>query len=636
MAGRENTFEGPYDYDIGQGTSAVISGKLTTYRDGPDSVDNDVVRAQAVNGRYVFFRKGGGVVTQALMDDLLGVGAFASWPNVSGFTLVYEPEWWPDEHGNMPAFQVKRPSYGTSRGGDWVRGSQVETLPNAVLKYLTDDTAHRSAVTGQALLYVQPASYTSVRIEWDWPAEVGQTLNWQEVALVRSMFGTPTTPNDGQTVFRSLRSAWTGPDGLTVGPVVYDNDLSSGFWYYYTLFFNISKKAPDLGDWVIGFSDWVQLPRHFQHDEHLFDGVPPYYQYIDETNRRRDGAGFLRQFLNIFGFELDFTRQSIEFMQDMYHTDITPIPLLNELGGNLGAVDEQGLGDIRFRAGMSDLAQRLSLRGTQKGLQQTIETMSKYDTDITRGKNLLLLPDDSAPLFSTGNWAGPHEAMGITTVRRWQDVVLSVRPADTDIPEVGMTGFIRITSPVAGDILVTCGCGRIDPPVLELQEDSRNQPGEYIPLTNGIPVKETGVYAFTAHLRNSVTATEPKLVLMWFDGTGKPANLITTQEGTPPPGGTKLDWTSRHVVQATAPTGATYLVPAILIQLRPNTAAYVDMTAAMVYVVQEAGTGPTVTPPDQLLTLGDPNEFIGAPPKPGDPTFKGFVMGTPLEKGTLR
>ena len=440
MAGRKNTFVGPYEYDIGQGNSATISGKLIALRDDATNgaVEDDIIRAQAPNrtgppavtGEFVYFRRGGGVVTQALMDDLLGPAAFPSWPNVDGFMLVYEPEWWPDEHGNMPAFQVKRPSYGTSRGGDWVRGSQVESLPNAVLKYQTDDADRRSAVAGQTLLYVQPAGYDSVRIEWDWPVEVGQTVGWQEVALVRSMFGSPTTPNDGQTVFRSLRSAWTDSTGaLVVGPVIFDNDLtahlkptpartktsSGGVWLYYTLFFNISPKAPNLGDWVIGYSDWVQLPRHFQHEEHLYNGVPPYYQWIDENNRRGDGRGFLKQFLSVFGFELDFTRQSIEFIQDMYHTDLSPIPLLKEIGNNLGAVEEQGLGDIRFRAGMSNLAERLNIRGTQKGLQQTIETMSKYDTDITQGKNMLLLPDDSSPQFSTGNWAGPHEAMGFST-----------------------------------------------------------------------------------------------------------------------------------------------------------------------------------------------------------------------------
>ena len=42
----------------------------------------------------------------------------------------------------------------------------------------------------------------------------------------------------------------------------------------------------------------------------------------------------LKRFLTLFGFELDNTRQSVECMQDMYHIDKTPIPLLYEIGGN--------------------------------------------------------------------------------------------------------------------------------------------------------------------------------------------------------------------------------------------------------------------------------------------------------------
>jgi phage tail-like protein len=553
-------------------------------------------------------------------------------------------EWWPIEHGNMPAFQVKRPSYGSSIGGDFVRGSgtpdpsaTLQKLPNAVLKYQTDDTSRRSAVAGQALLYVQPAGYDSVRIEWDWPVEEGQLQNWGEVALVRSQFGIPTTPNDGQVVFRSLREVWENADGsLMVGPVIFDNDLPGGNWFYYSLFFNISPQAPDLGDWVVGYSDSAQVPKRFLHDEHLFNGVPPYYQWIDENNRRKDGNGFLKQFLNIFGFELDYTRQSVEFMQDMYHTDITPIPLLRQLGLNLGAVEEQGLGDIRFRAMMSDLAQRLAIRGTQKGLQQTIETVSKYDTEITTGRNMMLLPDDSAPFFSSGNWAGPHPDLkpSLPPVVDWNHTTLVVHPADTDIPNVGMTGFIRITSSEVGDTMVTCGCGWIAPAVLTLPEGAINEPGEYIPLVNGIPVEETGVYGFSAYLRTSVTSQQPVLLMLWFDGTGKASNLISITEGIPPAGGSTTGWDARHVVQDIAPTGAVYLVPAVYTTARPDTQAYVDMTAAMVYVIQEPGSGFTVTPPDHLLTLGDPNEKIGAPPDPGDDTFPGYVMGSPAEKNT--
>lgn len=534
--------------------------------------------------------------------------------------------WWPVSHGQRPAFQVKRPSYGESIGGDYVRGSTVEALPNAVLKYPTSDETLRAGVQGKALLYTNAFNYTTVRIEWDWPTEDGGT--WNEIALVRSAFGIPTTPNDGQTVFRSMRAAFEDADGnLMVSPVIFDEELPGGRWYYYTLFFNISPHAPTLGDWVAGFSDSAQLPLRFGHADHLFNGVPPYYQWTDESYR--PGAGFLRQFFDIFGFELDYTRQSIEFMQDMYHVDLSPMPLLRQIGRNHGLIEEQGLGDIRFRALVADLPDRLKIRGTQDALQQSIETMSKYDSEVTRGVNLMLLPDDSDAFFSTGNWAGPHPAMTPPDpVLTWDQVALSVEPPDAGIPG-GAQGFLRISGvdDVAGDILLTCGCGWIDPPALEHPDNNVTVPGEYIPLLNGIPVKPTGAYGFAAYLRNEDAAIAPVLVMLWFGKSGKPADLVAVTSGIPPSGGTTTGWDARHRVQDTCPDDAYYMVPAIHIPGRGAT--YVDMTAAIVYLVQRPGQGLTVTPPDRLLTLGDPNERIGAPPDPGDPGFTGFVMGKP-------
>ena len=917
---KENTFTGPIDHDVGQGNAAFISAALIALRDTEEIPTEDNVRAQAPNGAYLYFCREGGTVTQAMIDELLGPGVLPGWPTtVHGYTLIYEPEWWPIDHRDMPAFQVKRPSVLGSIGGDYVRGSTetpvvqfniatvfasgttaviqttvthsiksewiidvvgatpavfngrfkvigttstnityslvtptsinttastgtVTSVPpvllNAVLKYPTQVEGRREAVLGQALLYVQAGGYDSVRIEWTWPFEGGSTQNWKEVALVRSMFGSPTTPMDGQTVFGpSMRIDWEEEDGkLVQSPVIYDTNLTGGYWYYYTLFFNISPKAPDLGDWVAGYSDWAQVPRRFGHDEHLWNGIPPYYQWSDDQIQAGRREGPLKKFLSIFGFELDFSRQSVECMQDMYHIDKTPVPLLRELGRNFGTSDEEGLGDIRFRASMADLAERLTYRGTKKGLQQTIETMSKYDSEVTQGKNLMMLPDDSSPFFSSGNWAGPHPDLGygsyvrlngtagcyidgpslklagvkkfkwefdcsfddwtpnnhilahqwvngtgaswrllgsglggvptlwvtstgngagvnaytpstangyvdgsrhtvggtwtadngtnstvqftsdganqgtlqttpkipaglwsgsgpveigreyvggggtsvvgnifsvkiwaddvlvaspdfttmtktqtsvtdaqgnvwalkgaattVTTIVDWDKVQLEVKPPSGTMPGVGETGFLRIKASVTGDILATCGCGWIQPPVLLLPEGTRNQPGEYIPLTNGIPVEESAVYGFAAYLRNDVAGTSSRVEILWFDASGQPTGYISQLEGTPV-GGSPGTFT-RFAVSDTAPEGAVFMVPAIHIHSRPTTAAYVDMTGAMVYLLVPAGAGFKVTPPDRLLTLGEANETLGVPPKPGDANWQGYVLGSPIEKG---
>ena len=44
--------------------------------------------------------------------------------------------WWPEGY-DLPAFRVKRQTYGLMEGGDWVRGSSVTTLAHTALRYPT-------------------------------------------------------------------------------------------------------------------------------------------------------------------------------------------------------------------------------------------------------------------------------------------------------------------------------------------------------------------------------------------------------------------------------------------------------------------------------------------------------------------
>ena len=47
---------------------------------------------------------------------------------------------------------------------------------------------------------------TASKITWGWPDNIVGLDRWTEVALVRSGFGRPTTPKDGETIFRSTRA----------------------------------------------------------------------------------------------------------------------------------------------------------------------------------------------------------------------------------------------------------------------------------------------------------------------------------------------------------------------------------------------------------------------------------------------
>ena len=321
--------------------------------------------------------------------------------------------WWPEGYAN-PAFTVQRQPFGTALGGDYVRGSEVVTLPQTALRYPSTVPGFED-VQGKAYLAIRPwmrlppvvykgttkDDYGSAQLAWGWPT--GLEEKWTEVALVRSGFGDPTTVTDGQTVFWSTKDGYLDDEGKIVlpPPIIIDQPLQSGQWYYYSLFF---KTGPL--DWVLGMTGNVQIPRDYHNAEHLWNGIPPYYQYTDANIR--EGNGFLQQMLSVFGYELDNTRQYIESWQECYHIDKTPVPLLKRVGENFGETYKGGVGAIRYRGMIAALPEALSMRGTAQAMQQIIEASSKWLCDLSVGSNLMLLPDDSDFGKGTGNWGTLH------------------------------------------------------------------------------------------------------------------------------------------------------------------------------------------------------------------------------------
>jgi len=420
--------------------------------------------------------------------------------------------WWPEGY-DLPAFRIRRQTYGLMTGGDWVRGSSVTTLAHTALRYPTTAPKEAADTEGpKAILFCRPFDYSTVEIMWGWPTHHPGPLaehmhtHWEEVALVRSAYGHPSTPQDGMTVFRAMRSEFLAPydeSMLVPAPVVYDQPLPSGHWYYYTLFFRVNPI-----DWTAAMSDSCALPRDYLHREHLWDGVPPYYQWVDDNYRI--GNGHLRQFLTVFGFAMDNTREFVEGLLELHQIDKTPMSLLKGLGSNYGLPYESGIGDIRYRGLIANAPNAQHTRGTALGLQQVIEAVSKYETDITGSQTMMLFPDDSDFFNSTGNWGGLHPdavapvmAQETLTSLTWDKIyVARVNKA----PPTGR-GVMRVYTPKAnetGSLLIAVGDSRIrlDPDtVLKPADDTVPPPTtdyrDALPVSTGISITAGRPYGFS-------------------------------------------------------------------------------------------------------------------------------------------
>lgn len=564
--------------------------------------------------------------------------------------------WWPEGY-DLPAFRVKRQTYGLMEGGDWVRGSSVTTLPHTALRYPSTTEVSSEEISKGGILYCRPFDYSTVEIMWGWPTAHPE---WEEIALVRSTFGHPSTPRDGMTVFRAMRNEFEELETLAMlpAPIVYDLMVpsrlangevgltSNGRTYYYTLFFRTNPI-----DWVATMSDSCLLPRDFQHRDHMWDSVPPYYQWIDDNYRV--GAGFLRQFVTVFGFAMDNTREWVEGLLDLHQIDKTPMPLLKGLGANYGLTYESGIGDIRYRGLVANAPNAQHTRGTAVGLRQVIEAVSKYQTEITGSQTLMLFPDDSDFYRSTGNWGGLHpdavapvlaQEPSLTSLT-WDKIYV----ARVNKPANVGRGVMRVYTAKATDglasLLIAVGDSRIraDPdtvllPATDTLPPTTTEYRDALPVGTGISITAGRPYGFSVWVQAPDANFTVQPLMIWIGPSGEAREVLDVSLGLPI-GSQGTAW-KQYIAQGLAPEAtatlpeARYLIPAIYIFGRTAYAtatvrsAAVDVCGAMVYLLGDENAAVSVTPPDRYMTLGDPAEKLGLP-KSG---FEGFVMGSPTRK----
>jgi len=521
--------------------------------------------------------------------------------------------WWPPEYGEHPAFQTRRQVYGAVTGGDYVRGSSVVTLNHTALRYPTTPT-NQSSIVNKAVLHVYPVDHSTMAIEWGWPPGLADT--WLEVALVRAGFGRPSTPNDGQTIFRATHDVFQNADASDdPPPIVLDNPLPPGRWYQYGLFFRV-----DPVNWVRGMVMGALLPRDLGHEAHLWDNLPPYYQWVDDN--QSVGSGPLRKFLQPFAFELDTAREFVESWQHLYDIDQSPIRLLRYLGANFGIPYESGIGDIRYRSLLVRIGELYAGRGTEPTLLKMVEQFSKYQATLSAGANLMLLPDDADFYQGIGNWAGIHNLTPhpFGTLLASSHVFCAQNlAADAVPPPAGLgRGTMKVNTATADattNLAITCGDGiTTDTP-----------PRTITPLHGAIPVRPNKTYGFSVWVMAETMPVTVEPDLLWFDKTGDPAALVATTRGNPA-GITVAGW-HQYIVEAAVPANATYLVPCLLFTSRPSAggsggrSADVNIAGVMVWELAVAPDA-LVVPPDKYLTMGDPGEVVGSAL-----TYRGTLTG---------
>jgi hypothetical protein len=424
-------------------------------------------------------------------------------------------------------------------GGDPTRGTSV---PPSALDLSTQYTGYPSYLrlpkvplapvdTSQLVLDVVPNDYQSTQVTWSLGADNVDSYNW--AALVRSGFGYPNTPNDGQKIFMIRR-------GDVTGDVILDQPLQSGRWYYYTLFAKIDTR------WKILKQDCSVVPIDYHHADHLWNRLPPYYQYLDDQYFAGTSSSVMRRLFSVIGLDLDITRTMAEGLEQVYSVDLGPAHLVNQVGHqNLGIDPYTNLGDVRVRSLSGRATILYQTRGTLSGVGELVGLASQSQTVTRAGRNMLLVPDDSEFVTGIGHWTSMpahlsynipllatsiknNSASGSATLSStkalWSETKLSIAD-DVDPPIVAVDSFgslrsmgvnvlkveptVNVTEELSGgqwrykeqvsDLFLCCGAGSFT----RRLSDGTSPPMQMDPLAYGIPVVVGKTYHLSFFARKS-------------------------------------------------------------------------------------------------------------------------------------
>jgi hypothetical protein len=558
---------------------------------------------------------------------------------------------------NQPSFQVRRRVI----DGDFVRGPGEgdETYPDGFQGVLRYGIPLPEGLT-DSMLVSQPQGYDAIKIWWGVPPE--SLKNWTYMAVVRSGFGHPSTPADGEIIL--------GLDGNraddTVPGSYLDTDLPSGQWFYYSLMFRVGTR------WYVVNTTENVVPIDYAHRDKLFDLLPPFYQDMDEETWAGTSNSMLKRFFATIGYDLDLTRTLTEGIDTLFDPDRASMKLLGALGEqNFGFKRNEAIGDIRYRGIIAASRDIQNLRGTSGGIQSYLAAATQYRTTVTPGKNLLLLGDDASFAAGTGNWCFTHYGLN----RGLEDIPISTRRLKIEVGPSGV--FPEGIQPFPEELtetkypVITCArvqAGEGDNEHLALScgvgqqitiEPSKNRPRRKIsrlrhlnPFYRGIAVDEGKIYYLSFWMCAPEGSTEDYRVSFgmayyprdlervgFSDAFGMegfksyariepleidvPLNIATVSDDS---------W-NRYVISSQVPEGARFLVPVIWVHDTDEARSPITtpryIAAAMVNQTQGVGVDVVYRPNFHLKLTdneGDDTNVIGEPLVEGD---IGKVIGEP-------
>lgn len=241
-----------------------------------------------------------------------------------------------------------------------------------------------------------------IQLEWVLPSG-----RWSNIRIVRNSYGYPVNAWDGDVVVNSQKEA--------LAATYYDDtELRQEAFFYYSMFiFNtITYSWVRAGD-VTGVS-----VKNYGNGANLYKYIPDIYKITQVYNATSDWDNSdLQNFLNLFGFELDYAQTITSLLVSRYDIERVKGSLLPSLLQEFGLTYEPEIGYQQTRILVRDAVLIGQKKGSSEGLREFMKAFTGYAVPqpvagtpnpsidgLVKSDNLMLDYNDSSFEESLGHW----------------------------------------------------------------------------------------------------------------------------------------------------------------------------------------------------------------------------------------
>lgn len=320
--------------------------------------------------------------------------------------------------------------------------------------------------------------FASVEVSW-----INPTGDFSRIRLLRNQQGFPEHSEDGIIIWEEFATAGTTSRNSFVDSTENPTPpLSNGRPVFYGIFLYTSDDT-----WVSAGTVEDVIPSDHNMQKTIIDLMPKVYTSEEQSPLAvtQDTTVFYN-FIDGFSFTAEQLLTALDLIRPNYLIEGTPSTLLRTQTINVGLDPEPTISVKNQKKLIREAFYLYANKGTKRGLETYVESLTNYAPTITLSDNLLLTVQDSTFYNSIGNWTATNATLTASTAQV---------PTTSSTNQMDTTYTCQVVANGAGAMSL----------------------GDSDPVRKGIPVQPDTEYTFSCQLKRPTGSGNITLSVQFYD-----------------------------------------------------------------------------------------------------------------------